>query len=195
MAIADTGERQTSAWVTSAGIAAVAIGSGSSPLLSSEPNDLSGPSVFGLLLAVVAVLVFAIRAVLKRTIRSVLPVLPVLVAGAIVIGVASLSESLHWRWSRGDFQAIVDGERVENCSTLHPCTVGWWSAEGVDLDSGLPTVWIAGGPCYAGHGFAHLAPNTSIQDAQKIADARDGSRGHVSVRAWRDDWAWICITT
>jgi len=117
-----------------------------------HPRDLDDIAVLSLVLTGIWLLTGLTLIVLAIVYRRPLPaVLIVAVFALLVVSVGS-AESVHWRWSRGEFEVAAAEEKLP-CDSSESCRVGWWDATDVEDFGSFTIVWTEPG-CYAGPGFA-----------------------------------------
>lgn len=124
--------------------------------------------------------------------RQPLPVaLIVAVFSLLVVSVGS-AESVHWRWSRGEFELAAAEEKLP-CDSSEGCRVGWWDATDVEDFGSFTIVWTELG-CYAGQGFAvPTDPGATREAIASVLNEQPGAR--FEVRDWHDGWFEVCGRT
>ena len=77
-----------------------------------------------------------------------------LVGPSVLVLAARCADDLHWRLSRDEFEAVLNGGDVP-CSSEGDCRLGWWKSYGEERIESMVIVWIPDEFCYAGLGIAH----------------------------------------
>lgn len=141
---------------------------------------------FGLI-ATLAVAVIATRS--RRVHWVAIPLLTTVLFGSLVVG----AESARWQLARSDFDDVVAGARTD-CEG--GCTIGPWTATGVDRLDSVVVLWTETVWCDAGEGLAFSTHATNDVGAIRLHLVEPlGATTSVEIRPWRDDWFEICATT
>lgn len=134
-------------------------------------------------------------ALIRRRRRVIRHATPFLAAGVLIFVGLVIAEPLHWTRTESSLLEVLDGADAPRCSFREPCRIGWWDFVRIDLAPELPTAWTADNGCYAGRGFARMAPDQTLSDAETVLADRYDRLGYVSIREWYDGWVEICVTT
>jgi hypothetical protein len=165
--------------------------------MSSEPGAFGTDMLIGLvgLIGVVSVPTIFLFGFPRR--QKKLVALP-LACMALLGVVAVYADDLHWKWSRDDFQAIVDGDEF-SCQTDDYCRLGWWDAyEPVGRFDSMVVIWVRDDEvCYAGLAFARPVGEDPGGDVVREGAIANSLRtaAYLTVYPQGDGWYRLCYTT
>lgn len=173
-------------------IGAVATIQGALFFAGSHPRDFDGSTFVNLVTLGAWFLAGVTLLVVAAVWRQPWPALAVVGLVVAFFSVLASTESVHWRWSRADFEAAVSNDELP-CAGGEDCRVGWWDADRVEDFGSFTVVWTKPG-CYAGQGFAR--PVDSSTTADQISEVLNEQAGtSFTVTRWRDGWFEVCGTT
>jgi hypothetical protein len=179
--------------VAAAAVAAVLLATGIGRLGLGEPTDLD-TDLFTATIGAIglgSVAVFAVIG-LRRGQRR-LFVLPLVGLFGLLLA-ARYADDLHWRLSRDEFEAVLNGDEVP-CPSEGDCRLGWWKSYGEERIDSMVIVWIPDEFCYAGLGIAHPVGDDPGSDTMRdLAVDAELPSDYVTVSPWRDGWYQLCLT-